>query len=245
MLLTLDTLTPLGENSLISCLQSHLALRLPGALPLADCERHARGIYEARPRWNRDFDGEQFSLGRAWYTHLEQGKSNEYFAFARASDQLVEQFLPGLQGAARSLIASLLDAHAAPRRGWCGPGVHIFPAGEWVARNGGVVHADIEGLTEAHVAARAPALSAVLMLQPPEAGGGLRLWDRLHLVDDAVDPALLADVPHLTVDYLAGDLILFDSYRLHQIQPFTGARDRLSVTTHAARLRPGHWETWF
>ncbi|RYE90833.1 MAG: hypothetical protein EOO75_09610 [Myxococcales bacterium] len=200
---------------------------------------------EARPHWNRDFDGEQFSLGRAWYTHLEQGRSQAYFAGARASDALVERFAPGLQAAARGLLSELLGCEVTARRGWCGPGVHVFPAGEAVARAGGVIHSDVEGLSPGHLADRAPALSAVLMLAPPERGGGLRLWDACHHDDSAVDAEALAGVDAATVEYAPGDLVVFDSYRLHQIQAFAGDRDRLSLTIHVARLGPDRWESWF
>lgn len=210
-----------------------------------ECARYARGIYEGRACWNRDFDGEQFSLGRAWYTHLEQGKSQEYFAHARSSDRDVERFLPGMQAAMLGYLRRMLRADVRTRPGWCGPGVHIFPPGEWVAQRGGVIHSDLEGLSEAHVEANERALSLVWMLQTPEDGGGLRLWDALHHEDDAVDPDELTDTEQATFTYEVGDLLVFDSYRLHQIQPFGGDRDRLSVTAHTARHRQGHWEAWF
>jgi hypothetical protein len=202
-------------------------------------------VLDGRDAWNEDFDGEQFSLGRAWYTHLEQGKSQEYFAGARASNLLVERLVPGLVRAMHERVATLVGAPTAQRRGWCCPGIHIFPAGEWVAQHGGVIHADIEGLPPDHAQAQAPALSFVLMLQPPEEGGGLRLWDRFHRQDDALDPAQVAGIPQATVGYEAGDLVVFDSYRLHQIQPFSGALPRLSMTAHAALLHPARWDLWF
>ena len=46
-------------------------------------------------------------------------------------------------------------------------------------------------------------------------------------------------------DYAAGDLVLIDSYRLHQIQPFAGARDRLSVTAHLVLAGEGWHVAWF
>lgn len=226
-------------------LDQHLALCYRPTFPPEQCARLARGVYEGRSRWNRDFDGEQYSLGRAWYTHLEQGRSQEYFAHARASDRDVERFLPGMQEATRACLRRLLRAEVTTRPGWCGPGVHIFPPEEWVAKRGGVIHSDLEGLSEAHVMARERALSCVWMLQTPPTGGGLRLWDALHFEDDAVDPEALDSVAHATFRYEDGDLLVFDSYRLHQIQPFGGERERLSVTAHAARCGPGRWEVWF
>jgi hypothetical protein len=37
---------------------------------------------------------------------------------------------------------------------------------------------------------------------------------------------------------------VIDSYRLHQIQPFQGARDRVSITAHLL-YRDGAWQIWF
>ena len=130
----------------------------------------------------------------------------------------------------------------APRPDFCGPGVHIFPAGGWLSQNGGDIHFDTEGLHEDELAARLPALSAIVMLQPPLQGGGLRVWDALWDGED--DVAAAARAPSAVVDYAAGDLVVIDSYRLHQIQPFVGERDRLSITAHLV-FTNGRWQAWF
>jgi hypothetical protein len=201
-----------------------------------------RGIYDARPSWITDF-GAQHSLGRAWYTHLEQGRAGEYFANVGAADALVERHCPGLKDAMRDLVSRAVGAAVVQREGWCGPGVHVFPAGGLCARRGGDIHFDTEGLTPAHAKERAPALTLVLMLQPAEKGGGLRIWEVLYRGTDAYEDEDL-DRPSGVVDYDAGDLVVMDSYRLHQIQPFEGTRDRISATCHAAFVA-GRWETWF
>ena len=106
-----------------------------------------------------------------------------------------------------------------------------------------VAHFDTEGLTPAHVTERLPALTVVLMLSPPESGGALRVWDVAfagtdgHADEDLQQPSALCT-------YAAGDLVVIDSYRLHQIQPFGGQLDRISATCHAAQVA-GTWETWF
>lgn len=51
--------------------------------------------------------------------------------------------------------------------------------------------------------------------------------------------------PHATVTYRTGDVVLIDSYRLRQIQPFSGSRERISATVHAALVDSGLWECWF
>ena len=215
-----------------------------GAFSSDECERWSSAVLAARGDWTAGFDGEQFSLGRAFYTHYEEQRSGAYFSSAADSDALVERHLPGLQAAMRDALARVTGGHVGRRRGFCGPGVHIFPSGEKVSRVGGVVHFDVEGLTSHHLAHALPALTAVLMLQPAESGGGLRVWEARYAGDDEPEPAMLAAASSIA-SYEGGDLLLIDSYRLHQIQPFAGRRDRISATVHAAEISRGLWETWF
>jgi hypothetical protein len=222
-----------------------LAVVRRGALPADLCARWARGVLDARDDWTEDFDGEQFTLGRAFYTHLETDRSDEYFADAAASDARVERHLPGFQAKLRALAAEMVGGRVVPRDGWCGAGVHVFPAGSPVATAGGVVHFDTEGLADEHIARRAPAYSLVAMLQPPPLGGGLRLWPILYDGHDHPGDAALALGGSETIEYRAGDLVLFDSYRCHQIQPFPGPLDRISATLHLAQLDAALWESWF
>jgi hypothetical protein len=240
-------------------LRDHLALQVAGLFTPDECAAWTRGVYAARAGWVADFDAQQFTLGLAWYTHLEQGKTREYFAGAAAANERVERFAPGLQARLRAVAAAVVGAPVHLRRGWCGAGVHIFPRGAEVARRGGAVHYDLEGLTPAILGSRAPAFSLIGVLQPAAAGGGLRLWDRRY--EDAgaegragvpqdeqgtrhdVLPAELPP-PAVTLAYGAGDLAVIDSYRLHQIEPFTGDHDRVTVTAHVARGLGG-WEIWF
>ena len=237
----------LGEGdervALLPRLAGALALRARGAVAADRAAAWAAGVRAARAAWVTDFGGAQFSLGRAWYTHLEQDRAGDYFANVRASDESVEHACPGLQSAMRQLLGRAVGAAVVGRAGWCGPGVHVFPAGALVAERGGDIHFDTEGLTPAHVAERAPALTLVLMLQPSRSGGGLRVWDVTYAGTDAYEDEDL-ERAHVTCDYAAGDLVVIDSYRLHQIQPFAGELDRISATCHAAFVA-GQWETWF
>ena len=234
---------PAYGDALAPLLAGSLAVRVRGAVDVAQATKWAAGVRAERTAWVSDFGGTQFSLGRAWYTHLEQDRAGDYFANVPASDASVERGCAGLQAAMRALAARVVGAPVIGRAGWCGPGVHIFPAGALVAEQGGEVHFDTEGLTPAHVAARAPALTLVLMLQPPKSGGGLRVWDVLYAGSDGYEDEDL-ERAHVTCDYAAGDLVVIDSYRLHQIQPFAGDIDRISATCHAAFVA-GQWETWF
>jgi hypothetical protein len=229
--------------ALLPMLAESLAVRVRGSIDAARVGSWAAAVRGARAAWVTDFGGAQFSLGRAWYTHLEQGRAAEYFAAVSESDGTVERVCPGLQDTMRALAARVVGAPVVPRSGWCGPGVHVFPAGALVAKRGGDIHFDTEGLTPAHVSDRAPALTLVLMLEPPPSGGELCVWDVTYAGTDAYGDEDLARA-NVMCAYGAGDLVVIDSYRLHQIQPFPGTIDRISATCHAAFVA-GQWETWF
>jgi hypothetical protein len=225
-------------------LPGHLAVLARSAAPAAEAAALTRRVLAARESWTSDFGGEQFALGRAFYTHLETGRGRQYFAEAARSDAVVEAVLPGVQERTLALLARLLGGQVRRRAGFCGPGVHVFPAGGKVAREGGVVHYDLEGLTDHQKARGVAAVTLVWTLQPAAWGGGLRLWDLLFdgRADTEVDPSAAARV---TVRAEAGDALLIDSRRLHQIRPFRGAADRVSLTLHAVEVDHGVWDAWF
>lgn len=229
---------------LVSRLGAHPAVLLQGAATRGEAGTLASRVLEARDRWTPDFGGEQFALGRAFYTHLETGRTKDYFAGAAASDALVEAVLPGVPARTLALLARLLGGEVRRRPGFCGPGIHVFPAGGKVAREGGVVHFDLEGLTDHQKTLRRRAVTLVWMLQPALQGGGLRLWDALFdgRPDSEIDPGAHDRV---TVRADAGDALLIDSRRLHQIRPFRGGAHRVSITIHGVEVDRGVWEAWF
>jgi hypothetical protein len=225
-------------------LGAYLAVRYPGVLSRDECAAYVARTMGARGAWTSNFGGAQFTLGRAWYTHLEEDREASYFAGAAASDALVRRVVPGMQERLLGIIRALVGAEVVARAGWCGPGIHIFPAGSEVAETGGVVHYDTEGLTELQRGARARALTFILMLQPAETGGGLAVWDQTYDGEDfPEDPGPAA--ARATIDYEVGELVVIDSYRLHQIEPFGGGQDRVSATVHAVETSIGSWEAWF
>jgi hypothetical protein len=235
---------PKGAAPIVVRLEGRPAVVLRRAASIAEARALAAAVRAARDRWTSDFGGEQFALGGAFYAHLETGMSREYFARASASDAAVEAALPGVQERTIALLARVLGAEVRRRPGFCGPGVHVFPAGGKVARDGGVVHYDLEGLTEHHKARGTPAVTLVWMIQPAARDGGLRLWDVLYdgRPDGDVEPG---DYRRVTVRAAAGDAVLIDSRRLHQIRPFPGKKDRISITVHAVEVDRGVWESWF
>lgn len=244
-----------SDNACIACvdrpegalaaLASACAVVIEGGVSAERCAAWVAGVYAARNVWTHDFGGEQFSLGRAFYTHFEEGKSRAYFAETAVSDARVDAHAPGLQQMMRDLVASVVgEGRAVQRRGWCGPGVHVFPPGGPVASRGGVCHFDTEGLPARHLEAGRPAITLVAMLQAPATDGGLRVWDVRYSGHDHPTEEELA-APNAIVRYRTGDIVLIDSYRLHQIQPFDGAHERISATVHAAQIDRGLWECWF
>jgi hypothetical protein len=236
-------LTARGDGRLpIAELEDHLALHYEGVLSRRECVAYARGVYAGRSAWVPNFDGVQFTLGRAYYVHLETDREDEYFENVDASDSAVERFVPGLSDRLLALLRLSVGKEVERRPGFCGPGVHVFPAGEYVSHHGGDVHWDIEGLTEEQVTRHADALSVVLMLQPAAQGGGLRLWDKHYQDEDSQEEPGSAESEEIR--YGAGDLVVFDSYRLHQICASSGPLDRISATCHAVRTETG-WQAWF
>lgn len=219
------------------------ALRLPKLLEPAIAQAMAERVLAARERWTEDFGGAQFSLGRAFYTHLETGKERHYFKDAQKADARVEAVLPGMQADVRALVAAFVSEPAVPRPGFCGPGVHVFLPGCEVAKKGGSVHFDLEGLRDDDERSGA-ALSLVIMLQPAESRGGLRIFPG-RFSGSVRATAAESKAPYETLAYDAGDAIVFESQRLHQIEPFAGASPRISITAHALRRPAGHWEVWF
>ena len=229
-------------SPVLARLGDHLAIHFEGVLTRRECAAYARGVYAGRSAWIPNFDGVQFTLGRAWYVHLETDREDEYFAGAAASDAAVERFVPGLAERLLMRMRLFLGGEIARRPRWCGPGVHVFPAGAWVSQHGGDVHFDCEGLEEEQLAAHADAVTAVLMLQPAAQGGGLRVWDKRYEDEESdEDPG---DAASEVIPYGAGDLVVIDSYRLHQICASSGPLDRISATAHAVKTGEV-WEAWF
>lgn len=218
-----------------------LAVRIRGAIERSRASAWASRAVAAKADHTVAF-GSQASLGTAWYTHFEEGRAREYFAGAAASDACVERHLPGFQRAFLALVGDALGVPLERRAGYAGPGIHVFaPAGP-CARLGGEIHFDTEGLPVPYRDQRGPAFTAVLALSRVASGGGLRLWDLPY--DGHEDPLLGDLVAPVTIPYEPGDLVLFESYRLHQIEPFEGDEARVSATCHVARLG-GRWVGWF
>ncbi len=234
----------LGRPPLLDRLATSAGVVVTGALPESTRRGWLAGVEAARSEWVSDFGGEQFAVGRAFYTHLETDRSALYFGDAGRSDARVERALPGMQALVREVFGRLVGGLVRPRLGFCGPGVHVFPAGGKVAREGGAVHFDVEGLTPHQLTRGNRATTLVWMLEPATWGGGLELWNTTYAGSEFPSKRQLAS-PRRTLPYAAGDLLFMESARLHRIRPFRGDRDRISITAHAVEVDRDVWECWF
>jgi hypothetical protein len=224
--------------------QEGLVLGLTRVLEPGRAADWARRVTDARADWTSDFGGSQFALGRPFYTHLESDRADLYFREVVRSDARVERVLPGMQGRMRDVFATLVGGTVRQRPGFSGAGVHVFEPGSPVARRGGTIHFDVEGLSPLHVARRARVFSLVVMLQPASWGGGLAVFDALFEGSEDPSPAALAS-RRVVLGYGAGDGVLLSSRRLHQIRPFRGTSPRISITLHGVEVDRGVFETWF
>lgn len=207
-------------------------------------------IYHLKEFWHPNYGGEQYSLGRVWYTHVDEGIKDEYVRGAEESNRIIESHFPGLYERIRTFCAIIQQGEpVALRKGWAGPGFVIFPANGRCAEIGGDIHYDWEGLTDGQLDdPKAEAYSFISMLQKPHTGGGLRIWnmfyDRVRKREELVPKASPPAAESLVIDYEIGGLLVIDSFRLHQIQPFGGEIDRICLTFHTARYQDG-WYVWF
>ncbi len=237
-----QTFVPIAE------LQQAPAVGFRSVLTAHESSSWAQAVLAASDHLVDDFGGEQQALGRAFYTHLETGAASTYFAQQAASDALVERVLPGMQARTIALLARLVGGVVRRRHGFCGPGVHVFSPGEKVARVGGVHHYDLEGLPlrdrQCGVAGGARAVSLVWMLQQANTRGGLTLFQQQYRGKNW-DMERTPRTPSTTTRALAGDALLFSSYRLHRINGFSGEDARISITAHAVEVDRGVWECWF
>lgn len=208
-------------------------------------------IYEIRDQWLPNYDGEQYSLGRVWYTHFDEKIDDEYFRNAEESKKMITSNFPGLYEKIIKLCTSIeKGANISIRDGWAGPGFAIFPAHGRCAEIGGDIHYDWEGLTDGQLDDQnAEGYSFIAMLSKPESGGGLKIWDikydQARKQEELVAWAESPDAPYTLIDYQLGDLVMINSFYLHQIQTFSGDIDRICLTFHIARHKENQWYIWF
>jgi hypothetical protein len=110
------------DTPLLSRLPRRAAVGLREAITADVAGAWAARVLEAEADLGDDFGGEQRSLGRPWYAHMETGRAAEYFRDASASDQRVERVLPGVQALTLAWLSRVLGGTVRRRHGFCGPG---------------------------------------------------------------------------------------------------------------------------
>ncbi len=229
------------ENSLAVCFEHFFSQK-----EVADILAR---FYKARHLWTSGFDGEQFALGEVWYHYRDtDGLFEDYTAKAADSIKTFNTILPTLYPKIVTFLRQVLaPAPVDFRDGYAGPGIVIFPPDEYVAKNGGPLHYDWEGLLpEEYKNNQTEAYSFVSMLSKPQTGGNLRIVDTMYdpSRDDNMGDLIITGMKECEVDYLPGEMWMFRSMMAHGIQSFTGEKDRVCLTFHLLK-RDEKWLLWF
>jgi hypothetical protein len=220
-------------------LRSHLVASIPGFMGPDECQELAATVSATLDDTGRGQDIVA-ALGGAWFQYFD-GDPQEYFARAEEDRLRIQALGPDLYPRVLDVCARIVGAPVRLRPGWSGPGFVLFRTAQ-VHGSPGDVHFDWDGLmSSTSCPVGVPSYSMVCMLQRPEGGGSLAVWNAAF----APDPGDHAHVPldQVLVDYVLGDLIVFDAYQLHQIQPLWGMTDRIALTLHVGLADEG-WEAW-
>jgi hypothetical protein len=234
-----------------SLIEGHAAVCFKDFIPQANIAPMVKAMYAAKDVWSEGMGGEQFALGDAWYHYAEEGVDfEEYGSQAKQSRANVEKYVPGLEKRVIDFLSPLARAGTLDvREGWAGPGIMLFPAGAYVSNNGGSIHFDTDAFTDEELAdPNLTMFSFVCMLQKPERGGNLTIWnkhfDRRGERFQTYDPKTQGEVESCLVDYQPGQLWMLRGMNAHQIGSFSGATDRICLTFHIFK-EGADWRMWF
>ena len=225
------------------------------------CEAWSEQILARRQDWTHAFGRNSYTFGNAWYVFLEKGALHRYHVESESKNALISQlpeyvdkmvsvksFLAvpdALKGAEIPAISrsEKLGPH------WCWSGIHLSKSGR-----GGGPHADYEGLSpypKLLLDDETYAFSALLSIQRPKWGGGLRVW-KGRVPANHTDKAWeshLNEAETKTFDYETGTLTIIDSFLVHQILPAVtwGNHFRMVGVMHFLLHKEPepHWEYWF
>jgi len=215
-----------------------------------ECEEILQGVYTLEPYWRSGTCEGEFTLGRSWYTSIDNREVMDYFDEAPALNQLLQTTFPGLMARILAFGKTMVGHDNVQfRPGFAGPGIVVFKAHCTTAESGGSCHIDYEGLSKHQMDARdgVEIFSFMLPLSLPEKAGGLRVWPEVYerfrhnrYFEEIEEP----EGEKFIIPYCVGNLFGIHSLRVHQIEPFGGEKDRVVVTFHLAQL-DGQWSIWF
>lgn len=215
-----------------------------------ECAELLTGVYTLRPYWRQGTQDGEYTLGRVWYTALDNRDVIDYFEEVSGFNALIDQSFPGL-------IPQILDfsrKFAANdsikiRPGFAGPGFVIFTPRSLTAKEGGAIHIDCEGLSTRmlDVPGGAEVYSLMISIQLPEEGGFLRTWPDYYQPSQKDKYLNDIDIPlgrMEIVPYEVGGISVISSPRVHQIEPYSGCLDRVILTFHLGKI-DNEWLVWF
>lgn len=236
--------------SLTEILEEYPAARLTGFLDKDWCADIADRVRACRSDWSKDYGGEQHSYPNNFYARANDNGRNRYFERSETLNAQMERAFGAERARLLTFIRSLMpEAAVEIRGGWQGPAFVIFPADELLSREPGPIHIDLEGLAGSDLDLTAVScFSVICMIQPPETGGGVKLWN-LRLSSFLDEEQLLSEAEArpdeaVLTHYQAGDLLIINSLSPHQILQFGGNRDRITLNAFAIST-PALCQLWF
>ena len=212
-----------------------------------ECESIAKKIYKNKGIWTSSYEGEQFSLGLAWYTFEETDTRQEYRDRLNASNAFLQrEFEPVQEKILNFLKCAAGTDRVRLRPNWGLPAFVIFPENELTAKSGGDIHIDYNGLNEAELDdPNGKYYSFVCLIESPGAATSLRIWNKRYRSGEDKDPGVAPNnCEHYDFEYTVGGLLCFDSLVTHQILPFDGTRPRVCLTFHVKKSGED-WLYWF
>lgn len=221
------------------------ALLIRGFWNAEENKKLAKGILAFREEW-RHFPGfyDYSALGCPLYAYRCAEKQDEYFEDIKRDDRLIQEHFPRLEPALRELFETLqFPEKIRKKKHFGGPG--------FVIQNEKSTHEAHFDQDEAVLISRAKfpgqkvMFTLVGMIQRPERGGRLMLWDREPQPQDTEEgiKQYCRSHPPRYVDYREGDLLLLNGMKLHLIEPCHG--ERITVVLHFLKNPLGQWEYWF
>lgn len=221
-------------------------------LTASECREYADTAYMLQSYWRAGTLQGEYTLGRAWYTSIDNREVVDYFDESDYLNRIIRQSFPGLIEKILHFCQRWTDCkNVGIRSGWAGPGIVVFhPSSSLTAKRGGSVHIDYEGLSKRMLdaAVHPPEVySFMLPLQMPVNGGHLRTWPevyRRYHHERYLREICKPEGKTRLVPYSVGSLCGIYSLRIHQIEPFRGKDDRVILTFHLGKL-DGQWCIWF
>lgn len=208
-------------------------------------------IYKISSEWTSYFNGELHCIGSVWYCCAASNNEKDYFAYSQSNNAKLKSIFPEINESINSFCSLFFDMNVEIREGWAGPAIIILQENAHVAKQGGPIHIDWDNLCKEQICDlnKSKAFSFVMVLQKPQFGGNLIVWNKQYnfQIDGCIEVfdsvSCPTEIQSLEIPYSEGSLIIFNSLNLHAVQPFSGSKDRICLIFHAAQFS-GKWKIW-